>query len=190
MHRQVHNSIGSFNAEKRKISADPSATSSAKRVRLSLRRESLWAGCILALLLVAVFFPAVLGTRTLLASAWTAPSVMPSGARLSRGAAPPHQWLRRPTPARRLRHWNPGSKSSANNIFAKSSSHCGIPTTPMARPLPLPCSHNPSFPLTALLSLHPTPWTYNVFSNCSPPLGGHPDLPFRQTISRLRGSRI
>src|SRR5262249_28020623 len=28
------------------------------------------------------------------------------------------------------------------------------------------------------------------FYHCSPPLGGHPDLLFRQTISRLRGSAI
>jgi len=52
-------------------------------------REGSQAALILALILSAIFLPAIWGTKTLLASAWTVPSVMPGGA-YHVGEAPPH----------------------------------------------------------------------------------------------------
>jgi hypothetical protein len=161
MHRQVHNPIGSFNAEQREISADPSATSLAKRVPLSPHRETLWAGCILALLLVAVFLPAVLGTRTLLASAWTAPSVMPTGAYHER-ATPPHQRLS-PDPGAPAWTLEPWIKVTGEQYLRKKQFPLWNPYSAYGTPFAAAMQPQPFFPLTALLSLHPTPWTYNAF---------------------------
>ena len=156
MHRQVHNSIGSFNAEERKIGADLSATSLSARVR-----ESLWAGCILTLLLVVVFFPAVLGTRTLLSSAWTAPSVMPGGA-YHEGITSRHQALT-PDPGAPAWTLEPWVKVAGEQYLREKHFPLWNPYNAYGTPFAAAMQPQPFFPLTALLSLHPTPWTYNIF---------------------------
>ena len=131
------------------------------RVGISLRRESLWAGCILALLLVAVFFPAVLGTRTLLASAWTAPSIMPGGA-YHEGALPPHQALS-PDPGAPAWTLEPWIKVIGEQYLREKQFPLWNPYNAFGTPFAAAMQPQPFFPLTALLSLHPTPWTYNIF---------------------------
>ena len=126
-----------------------------------MRRDSLWAGCILALLLVAMFLPAVLGTRTLLASAWTAPSVMPSGA-YHEGATPPHQRLS-PDPGAPAWTLEPWIKVIGEQYLREKQFPLWNPYNAYGTPFAAAMQPQPFFPLTALLSLHPTPWTYNIF---------------------------
>jgi Bacterial membrane protein YfhO len=127
----------------------------------SLRRDCLWAGCILALLLVAMFLPAVLGTRTLLASAWTAPSIMPGGA-YHEGALPPHQALS-PDPGAPAWTLEPWIKVIGEQYLREKQFPLWNPYNAFGTPFAAAMQPQPFFPLTALLSLHPTPWTYNIF---------------------------
>ena len=124
-------------------------------------RESLWAGSILALLLVAVFFPAVLGTRTLLASAWSAPSVMPGGA--YHEVAPPRHKALTPDPGAPAWTLEPWIKIIAKQYLHERQLPLWNPYNAYGTPFAAAMQPQPFFPLTALLSLHPTPWTYNIF---------------------------
>jgi Bacterial membrane protein YfhO len=131
------------------------------RPRFSLGRESLWAGCILALLLVTLFFPAVSGTRTLLASASGAPSVMPDGA-YHEDATPPHEALS-PDPGAPAWTLEPWIKIIGDQYVREKQLPLWNPYNAYGTPLAAAMQPQPFFPLTALLSLHPTPWTYNIF---------------------------
>ena len=162
MHRQVHNPIGSFNAEKREISADLSAMFLAKGV-----------GTLLA-------------SRMPLGRMYSRPSscgdvfaccvgdANPSGKRmdrtkrdaerrLSRGRYSSSPGDCRPTPAHLLGLWNPGSKSSGEQYLREKQFPLWNPYNAYGTPFAAAMQPQPFFPLTALLSLHPTPWTYNIF---------------------------
>jgi Bacterial membrane protein YfhO len=161
MHPQVHNSVGSFNVEKRETTAHLTETSPAMRERRGLYRQTFWSGCILGLLLVAVFFPAVLGTRTLLASAWSAPSVMPSGA-FHEALIPRHESFS-PDPGAPAWTLEPWVKVVAEQYLGEKRLPLWNPYSAYGTPFAAAMQPQPFFPLTALLSLHPTPWTYNIF---------------------------
>jgi hypothetical protein len=131
------------------------------RAQPSLRRESLWVGFILALLLVALFFPAVSGTRTLLTSAWGAPSVMPDGA-YHEGITPRHE-ARSPDPGAPAWTLEPWIKIIGDQYFREKQLPLWNPYNAYGTPFAAAMQPQPFFPLTALLSLRPTPWTYNIF---------------------------
>ena len=131
------------------------------RAQPSLRRESLWVGFILALLLVALFFPAVSGTRTLLASASGAPSIMPDGA-YHEGTTPRHEALS-PDPGAPAWTLEPWIKIIGFQYVREKQLPLWNPYNAYGTPFAAAMQPQPFFPLTALLSLHPTPWTYNIF---------------------------
>ena len=129
--------------------------------KVLLHREGVRASLILALILNVIFFPALWGNRTLLASAWSAPSIMPGGA-YHQGAAPPHSPLT-PDPGAPAWTLEPWIKVISEQYLNEQRLPLWNPYNAYGTPLAAAMQPQPFFPLTALLSLDPTPWTYNVF---------------------------
>jgi hypothetical protein len=126
-----------------------------------LHREGVRASLILALILNVIFFPALWGNRTLLSSAWSAPSVMPGGA-YHQGTAPPHFPLT-PDPGAPAWTLEPWIKVISEQYLNEQRAPLWNPYNAYGTPFAAAMQPQPFFPLTALLSLDPTPWTYNVF---------------------------
>jgi hypothetical protein len=129
--------------------------------KVPLNRESVRAGLILALILNAVFLPALWGGRTLLASAWSVPSVMPTGA-YHQGSAPPHFALS-PDPGAPGWTLEPWIKVISEQYLNERNVPLWNPYNAYGTPLAAAMQPQPFFPLTALLSLEPAPWTYDLF---------------------------
>jgi hypothetical protein len=126
-----------------------------------LRWEALWAGLLLALILNAIFYPAIWGGKTLLSSAWSTASIMPSGA-YHPGPTPIHV---SPTPDPGAPGWTlePWIKTIAQQYWKEHHAPLWNPFNAYGTPLAAAMQPQPFYPLTALLSLCPTPWTYNLF---------------------------
>ena len=135
--------------------------SNAMKWKALLRYEGLRAGLILALILNVIFFPVVWGNRTLLASAWVAPSVTLAGA-YHQGAAPPHTALS-PDPGAPASTLEPWIKVISEQYSTEQRLPLWNPYNAYGTPFAAAMQPQPFFPLTALLSVDPTPWTYNVF---------------------------
>jgi hypothetical protein len=129
--------------------------------KVLFNREGVRAGLILALILNAVFLPAVWGGRTLLASAWSVPSVMPTGA-YHQGSAPPHF---APSPDPGAPGWTlePWIKVISEQYLDERKVPLWNPYNAYGTPFAAAMQPQPFFPLTAVLSLKPTAWTYNLF---------------------------
>jgi membrane protein YfhO len=125
------------------------------------RRDWLPAGLFLAALLFIAFSPAVFGGRTLLLASWDAPSVMDTGA-----------YDPEPRTAIRLqRTSDPGAsawqteawyKLIADVFWIEHTLPLWNPYNAYGTPLSASALSQPFFPLTMLLSIHVTPWTYNL----------------------------
>ena len=126
-----------------------------------LHREGVRASLILALILNVIFFPALWGNRTLLASAWSAPSIMLGGA-YHQGVAPSHSPLT-PDPGAPAWTLEPWIKVISEQYLNEQRLPLWNPYNAYGTPFAAAMQPQPFFPLTALLSLDPTPWTYNVF---------------------------
>jgi len=126
-----------------------------------LNREWVQAVLVLAVILNAIFFPAIWGSKTLLDSAWDAPSVMPSGA-YHPGPVPAHFG---PTPDPGAPAWQtePWLKIISNEYLHEHRLPLWNPYSAYGTPLAAAMQPQPFYPLTALISLHPTAWTYNLF---------------------------
>jgi Bacterial membrane protein YfhO len=129
--------------------------------KVVFNREGVRAGLILALILNAVFLPALWGGRTLLASAWSVPSVTPSGA-YHQGSAPRHFALS-PDPGAPGWTLEPWIKVISEQYRDERRAPLWNPYNAYGAPFAAAMQPQPFFPLTALLSLNPTPWTYNLF---------------------------
>lgn len=125
-------------------------------------RESALAAFFLAAILALGFSPAVFGGRTLLLASWDVPSVMASGA---------YDDTIRP-PLRLQRTSDPGASAWQNEAWYKLLSQefwdewtvpLWNPYNAYGTPLLADAISQPFFPLTTLLSVHVTPWTYGLF---------------------------
>src|SRR6202521_4328642 len=125
-------------------------------------KEALQAFLVLAAILCVIFFPAIGGSNTLLTSAWDAPSVMWTGAyhqqpltdvRVSR------------SPDMGAPAWQPEPwfKIISDQFWTEHEPALWNPYAAYGAPLAANMQAQPYYPLTVLLSLHPTPWTYNFF---------------------------
>jgi len=122
--------------------------------------ESLQAAIVLALLLNVFFFPFLWGNKTLLLSARGAPSIMPDGAA---GDAPRVRIRRSPdtgAPAWQSEPWVPVMQriySGEHTVpLWNPYAGCGAPFAAAMLPQTF-------YPLTFLLSLHPTPSTFAIY---------------------------
>ena len=116
---------------------------------------------ILALILFCIFLPPLTGQSTLLMSAADVPSVMPNGA-----YGPPTQINRvTRTPDAGAPGWQsePWFKIIQHQYFSEHNLPLWNPYAAYGTPFAAAMLAQPFFPLTAALSLHPTPWTYNFF---------------------------
>ena len=124
-----------------------------------LGREWLRAAAVLAFILNVIFFPFIWGDKTLLMSARDAPSITRSGAyhqdppgmRVSRTIDPG-------APA-----WQPEPQVmiESNQYWTEHSLPLWNPYSAYGTPLAAAMIPQPFYPLTFILSFHPTPWTYN-----------------------------
>lgn len=126
-----------------------------------MNREALRAALFLGLILNAIFFPALWGGRTLLLSSWEAPSIMPSGA-YSEDQVPSHV-SRTPDPGAPAWQSEPWFKIISDQYWKEHSLPLWNPYSAYGTPLAAAMQPQPFFPLAALLSIHPTAWTYDIF---------------------------
>ena len=127
-----------------------------------IKQDWVPASVILGLILIAVFFPVLWGGRTLLMSAWDAPSIMPSGA-YDQDPLPENHISRSPdagAPAWLTESW---SKLISDQYWTEHNLPLWNPYSAYGTPLAADMQSQPFYPLTVLLSLHPAAWTYNFF---------------------------
>ena len=125
------------------------------------RKKNLQACAALALLLVVVFFPFVIGWKSLMLSAWDAPSIVPSGA-YDAIPAPPRIG-RTPDPGAPAWVTEPWMKLMERQLWSERVLPLWNPYTAYGTPLAAAMQPQPYFPLATLASLHVSPWTYNLF---------------------------
>lgn len=126
------------------------------------KRNASLALLFLAAVLIAGFAPALFGRGTLMHASWDTPSVLTTGAFDST-----------PRPiARVLRTSDPGAAAWQSEAWQKLISHefwteftapLWNPYNGYGAPLSADALSQPFYPLTTLLSLHVTPWTYNFY---------------------------
>jgi len=124
-------------------------------------REHMFAAVVLLLLLNLCFFPCIWGSKTLLQSARTVPSVLPHGA-----------WAGKPMDVRFAQNLDPGAPGWQTEpwfaLVAQEYWHDWTiplwnPYQGFGRPLAANMQSQAFYPLTFLLSLHLTPRTYSWF---------------------------
>src|SRR5262249_22136121 len=118
------------------------------------------------------FAPAALGYRNLLLSSWDAPSIMNSGA---------YEVIPRPSGSRVARTPDPGAPAwtieprfrlIAHQYWVESVFPLWNPYNAFGTPLAASAQPQPFFPLTILLSVHTTAWTFGLFILSRLLLGG------------------
>ena len=121
------------------------------------------AAIILTLLLIVAFSPVVSGQRHLMVSAWDAPSIMNSGA---------YDPIPRPEGTRVARSSDPGAgawtiepwfKLISKQYWGEFNFPLWNPYNAFGTPLLGSAQPQPFFPLTVLLSVHVTTFTYSLF---------------------------
>ena len=130
--------------------------------KAALKTDWVVASLVLGLVLAAVFFPVAWGGKTLLASAWDASSVMPSGA-YTKDPLPDDRvdrTLDSGAPAWTIEPW---IKVVSDQYWTEHNLPLWNPYGAYGTPLAAAMQAQPFYPLTVLLSLHPTAWTYNFF---------------------------
>jgi hypothetical protein len=137
----------------------------------STRRNFILAALFLAAVLAAGFAPALLGRGTLMHASWDAASVLNTGA-----------YDTAPKPILRLqRTLDPGAAAWQSEAWSKLISRefwneftlpLWNPYNGYGTPLSADAQSQPFYPLTTLLSLHVTSWTYNFYYVARLFLGG------------------
>ena len=125
-------------------------------------REALQAFLVLAAILCVIFFPAIGGNKTLLMSAWNAPSTMSAGAYYLE-SLPEGRVSRTPDPGAPAWQTEAWFKIISEQFWTKHEPALWNPHAAYGAPLAANMQAQPYYPLTVLLSIHTTPWTYNFF---------------------------
>jgi hypothetical protein len=128
------------------------------------KREAALAVLFLGLLLNVIFFPVLWGNKTLLTSSWDVPSVMPSGAYHPAPPSPPpfriDRTLDAGAPAWQIEPW---LKIISVQYWKEHELPLWNPYAAYGTPLAAAMQPQPFYPLTVLLSLYPSPRTYDFF---------------------------
>jgi membrane protein YfhO len=125
-----------------------------------LKRDSVQASLVLAVILNAIFFPAIWRGETLLHSAWDVSSVMPAGA-FHPGPSPLH-FATTPDPGAPAWQTEPVLKIISDQYLNEHRLPLWNPYSAYGTPLTAAMLPQPFYPLTALISLHPTAWSYDI----------------------------
>lgn len=126
-----------------------------------MKREGVRSAFILGLILNVIFFPALWGGKTLLMSSWDAPSVMPSGAYSQ--SQVPSRIARTPDPGAPAWQTEPWLEIISFQYWKEHNLPLWNPYSAYGTPLAAAMQPQPFFPLTVLLSLHTSAWTYDFF---------------------------
>jgi len=126
-----------------------------------LKKKGVQAALILGLILNAIFFPTLWGGKTLLLSSWDAPSIMPSGAYNPHHL--PSHISRTPDPGAPAWQIEPWFKIISTQYWKEHQLPLWNPHSAYGTPLAAAMQSQPFYPLTVLVSLHPSAWTYNFF---------------------------
>jgi Bacterial membrane protein YfhO len=133
------------------------ATKWANRV---FRSESSRAALILIVILNILFFPCVWGNKTMLESARLWPSIVPTGALAEK--TEPITWGKTADGAAAAWFFEPALAVTGNDYWS-GTLPLWNPYQAYGQPFAAGMQAQPFFPLTILLSLHVTPWTYNLY---------------------------
>ena len=136
------------------------------------KRDWLVAACVLTLLLIIAFAPVVFGQRHLMLSAWDAPSVMDTGAYDPVPRPPGPRVARTPDPGAPAWTIEPWFKLLAEQYWGEFNVPLWNPYNAFGTPLLGSAQPQPLFPLTALLLLHVTAWSFSLFILARLLLGG------------------
>ena len=131
------------------------------RVRPLFAREGFHAALILLLVLNILFFPCIWGHKSMLDSAQLCPSIVPKG---SWSGKPVQMWWS-PTLDGAAAAWffEPSLAVVGDEYFRDKTIPLWNPYQAYGTPLAANMQSQPFYPLTILLSLHVTPFTYNLF---------------------------
>src|SRR4029077_11272555 len=134
-------------------------------------RRTALAAVFLAAVLAIGFAPAIFGGRTLLHASWDAPSVTSSGA-FEQGARPLIRLQRTSDPGASAWQTEAWYRLISNEFWKEFTLPLWNPYNAYGTPLMADAISQPFFPPAMALSLHVTPWTYNLFVVGRPLLGG------------------
>lgn len=129
-------------------------------VKKVLSREACRAAAILLLILNIVFFPCIWGKKNMLESAQLSSSVVPAGAWA--GKQDLIAWAKTLDGAAAAWFFEP-SLAVTGHEYLNGTLPLWNPYQGYGQPLAANMQSQPFFPLTALLSLHLTPFTYNLY---------------------------
>jgi hypothetical protein len=119
------------------------------------------AAVVLVFVLHLCFFPFIWGDRTLLSSARSVPSILPRGAWA--GEIREQKYQRTLDAAEPGWHSEPSAAVIGDQYLREKNWPLWNPYQAYGTPLAANMQSQPFNPLFALFSIHPTPWTYNIF---------------------------
>jgi hypothetical protein len=124
--------------------------------------RSLLAVLFLLLVLSILFAPALFGGKTFLLSSWDTASITASGA-YDQAGRPPLRLARTPDPGAPAWISEPWFSVISDQLWREFNWPLWNPYNGYGTPLAAAMQPQPFYPLSILLSLHLTAWTYNVF---------------------------
>jgi hypothetical protein len=131
------------------------------RLKLLARREGCCAALILLLILNVLFFPFLWGQRSMLDSAQLCPSVLSRG---SWSGKPAYlRWSKTLDGAAAAWFFEPSLALTGHEYLRDKTIPLWNPYQAYGAPFAANMQSQPFYPLTMLLSLHVTPYTYNLF---------------------------
>lgn len=133
----------------------------AGRARTFFAREGCRAALILVLILNVLFFPCILGHKSMLDSAQLCSSILPGGA--AAGQRVPMGWAKTLDGAAAAWFFEPSIALTGDEYLGDRTIPLWNPYQAFGTPLAANMQSQPFCPLTALLALHLTPFTYNLF---------------------------
>lgn len=124
--------------------------------------RSVLATLFLLLVLSVLFAPALFGGKTLLLSSWDTASITASGA-YDQAVRPPLRLARTPDPGAPAWISEPWFSVISDQLWREFNWPLWNPYNGYGTPLAAAMQPQPFYPLSILLSLHLTAWTYNLF---------------------------
>ena len=126
-----------------------------------LNREGCGAALILLLILNILFFPCIWGHKSMLDSAQLCPSILPTGSWSGKGV--PMGWAKTLDGAAAAWFFEPSIAVTGDEYLRDGTIPLWNPYQAYGAPFAANMQSQPFYPLTILLSLHLTPFTYSLF---------------------------
>lgn len=131
------------------------------RLKPLMAREGCRAALILLFILNVLFFPCIWGHKSMLDSAQLCPSILPTGA--WSGQRVPMGWAKTLDGAAAAWFFEPSLAVTGHEYLQEKTIPLWNPYQGYGAPYAADMQSQPFYPLTMLVSLHLTPFTYNLF---------------------------